>query len=159
MDFWCSELESASEHSKPVVLWMPKWNDFTELREKVVELSFGCEHRLVNTFDREELRNLYRLADVFVQITTYEGNSFAVLEALACGTPVVSIAVGLFWLWPAIPDSRTGVCVHPSPISVWGGIWSVLRHREAFAPREWMKEEANLLKLSLGSGEYFLWQN
>ena len=38
----------------------------------------------------EELRDLYRSAAVYVDPTRYEGFGYGVLEAMACGTPVVA---------------------------------------------------------------------
>jgi glycosyltransferase involved in cell wall biosynthesis len=39
----------------------------------------------------------FAMADYFVHPSAYEGNSYATLEALACGTPIVGYDVGLMW--------------------------------------------------------------
>lgn len=44
--------------------------------------------------DREELRDLYRNATVFVYPSHFEGFGLPVLEAMACGTPVITTTGG-----------------------------------------------------------------
>jgi glycosyltransferase involved in cell wall biosynthesis len=46
--------------------------------------------RLVGRVSDEELVEHYRRADAFVDTSLYEGFGFQVLEAMACGTPVVA---------------------------------------------------------------------
>ena len=40
---------------------------------------------------------MYIDADIFLQISNSEGNSYATLDALLCGLPIVSSNVGLFY--------------------------------------------------------------
>jgi glycosyltransferase involved in cell wall biosynthesis len=46
--------------------------------------------RFIDDVDEDDLPNFYRLASVFAFPSLYEGFGFPVLEALACGTPVVA---------------------------------------------------------------------
>ena len=42
-------------------------------------------------------QNIYLESDIFLQISNSEGNSFATLDALICGIPIVASNVGLFY--------------------------------------------------------------
>lgn len=64
--------------------------DNTELDATIARL--GLDNQVVKTgiIDREELVDFYNLADLFAFPSLYEGFGIPPLEAMACGTPVVS---------------------------------------------------------------------
>ena len=64
---------------------------------------------------RRELPLDYASADVCVQASRAEGLGFSVLEALACGTPVVATAVG--GLVETVKDGVTGWTVPPGDVA------------------------------------------
>ncbi len=61
-----------------------------DLREKEKEM--GLSESVIHTgiVDKEELVDLYNIADVFVFPSLYEGFGLPPLEAMACGTPVIA---------------------------------------------------------------------
>lgn len=53
------------------------------------KLGLGARVRLLGNVDRTEMPDLLRAADLFVQTSTYEGQSNSVIEAMTAGLPVL----------------------------------------------------------------------
>jgi glycosyltransferase involved in cell wall biosynthesis len=66
----------------------------------------------VGSRGRQELRDYYNAADVFVSTPWYEPFGITPLEAMACGTPVVGSAVG--GIKSTVLDGETGFLVPPN---------------------------------------------
>ena len=60
----------------------------------------------------QQLKALYRVADLYVMPSTGEGFGIAFLEAMACGTPALGLSVG--GASDALADGELGTCV-PEP--------------------------------------------
>ncbi len=65
---------------------------FTDVRALIAEYGLGDAVRLIGWVDEADKPALYRLASCFVFPSRYEGFGLPVLEAMACGTPVVACA-------------------------------------------------------------------
>ena len=80
---------------------------------------------------REDLADLYRASDVCVQASHAEGLGFSVLEAMACGVPVVASAVG--GLLETVMEPETGWRFAPGDaLALADKIEDVIKHpREA----------------------------
>ena len=63
---------------------------YEEIDEAIEELEFPERVRLIGFVADEDLPALYRGADAFAFPSLYEGFGIPVLEAMACGTPVVT---------------------------------------------------------------------
>lgn len=61
--------------------------------QQALSLGLSARVRLLPFVSREELIALYSGAEMFVYPTIYEGFGFPVLEAMACGTPVITSSV------------------------------------------------------------------
>lgn len=72
---------------------------------------------LLGAIPKEEIVTLYQLADVFVLSSRYEGLPVAMLESLACGTPIVTTDCGQ---GPSLLTSDSGLVVserEPHPLA------------------------------------------
>jgi glycosyltransferase involved in cell wall biosynthesis len=61
--------------------------------------------------DRNQLAQLFALADVFVSASLMETYGLTLVEAMACGTPVVAFRVG--GIPEAVPDNQAGLLCIP----------------------------------------------
>lgn len=75
-----------------------KGEDSTYLTKiKNLAKDYGVEQKInfEGSVDQKDLYLYYNAADVFVVPSHYESFGFAILESMACGTPVVSTSVGV----------------------------------------------------------------
>ena len=63
---------------------------------KFQQLQIGIDQRGIENFNQRK-QDIYLASDIFLQISNSEGNSYATLDALICGLPIVSSNVGLFY--------------------------------------------------------------
>lgn len=85
---------------------------------------------MLGAISLEELAELHRICNVFVLSSAYEGLPLVVLEALACGTPVVTTRCGET---PKLLAADSGVvCEQSTPESVADGLRRVLLHPEDY---------------------------
>lgn len=65
---------------------------FTSVDLIEIERNLGIESLVIHTglVEKEELIDLYNLADLFIFPSLYEGFGIPPLEAMACGTPVIA---------------------------------------------------------------------
>jgi len=70
----------------------PGWGSpmFPDLRKYIAELGIGDWVQWLGYVDEADKPAIYRMAEVFAFPTIYEGFCLPVLEAMACGTPVVA---------------------------------------------------------------------
>jgi len=111
---------------------------------KALAQRLGIADRVIFAGPRKsaELAPWYGAADLFVLPTEHEGSPNVVLEALACGTPVVATPVGSI---PELLDSpETGLLVERDVESIAAGIdaalkrsWDRDRVRARVAARPW----------------------
>jgi len=78
-------------------------------RQMIRQLGLGTSVRLLGTVPDEHLAALYSGATLFVFASLYEGFGLPVLEAMACGTPVVCSNAG------ALPEVASGAAIMLNP--------------------------------------------
>jgi glycosyltransferase involved in cell wall biosynthesis len=102
-------------------------DDRLRLVELAGELGVLPALRFVEDVAEEDLPLLYNLAELYVTPSPYEGFGFPLLEAMACGTPVVYADAG------SLPEiaGGTGVPVAPgNPVALAAGLLSLLRDKD-----------------------------
>jgi glycosyltransferase involved in cell wall biosynthesis len=101
-------VRAGCEHAL-VVAGPRAWLDSGVLRELDAA---GLRDRLVRTgyVDQADLPALYNAADAFAYVSLYEGFGIPVLEALACGVPVLASTD------PALAEVAGGAAVHVDPL-------------------------------------------
>lgn len=62
----------------------------TQVRAEIEQLGLSKRVTMLGAVVQDELAKLHQVASVFVLSSAYEGLPLVVLEALACGTPVVT---------------------------------------------------------------------
>jgi len=91
-------------------------------------------------------QDIYLNSDIFLQISNSEGNSYATLDALICGIPVVASDVGLFY--GDIPEDcfvKMDHTKHNNPEYVKEKLEYAWRHKEELGRkgREWYLKHCN----------------
>jgi teichuronic acid biosynthesis glycosyltransferase TuaC len=129
-----------------------------DLRALAARLEIADRVIFAGSRKSEELAAWYGAADLFVLATAHEGCPNVVLEALACGTPVVATPVGNI---PELLGSPgVGVLVERTVESIAAGIdaalsrgWDRARVRARIASRTWQAvggEQAEELRVAVG---------
>ncbi len=104
-----------------------------EMEERLRRYGMSKHAAFLGPLTQPEVAGLMRICDVFVMTSAFEGMPISVLEALACGLPVVSTDVGE--VRRVIRDELSGlVCHDRMPDTIGGNVARVLRE-ERFSAR------------------------
>ncbi|MEM8829722.1 MAG: glycosyltransferase family 4 protein [Cyanobacteria bacterium P01_G01_bin.19] len=96
------------------------------VRSEVVACGLSKRVSLMGSLKQEQLFDLYCIASVFALSSVYEGLPIAVLEALACGTPIVTTNCGET---PNLLTVQTGVVARErSPEAIAAALSQVLQN-------------------------------
>ncbi|MGA7935101.1 MAG: glycosyltransferase family 4 protein [Kovacikia sp.] len=95
-----------------------------QVHSEIGQLGLSQQVSMMGSVDQSSLANLHRLCSVFVLSSAYEGLPLVVLEALACGTPVVTTRCGET---PNLLDDDSGVvCKERTPGEIAAALRKVL---------------------------------
>lgn len=117
-----------------------------EVNLKRLMKKFGLERKVElirEPIPNHEMPSLYRECDVYVQPSIIEPYGIAVLEAMACGKPVIGTKVG--GMMDTIKDGETGFLVEPRNAKELADKIMILRDEDKRAEmgiraREWVVE-------------------
>ena len=108
-------------------------NDRPRLQAKASALGVESAVRFTGYIDETEKASHFRLADAYVMPSSGEGFGFVVLEALACGVPVLASTVD--GTREALRNGELGILVDPrNPQEVSTGIVEVLKRPRGAVP-------------------------
>lgn len=131
----------------PVHFWKAG-HDFTDVQKQ-----FIAEHQLETCIsylgkpDKETLIQIYNSADVLVAPSTYEGFGITVIEAMACGLPVIAANV------TSLPEVVDDAAVLVDPLDIEGMTQSV---QQIFTQPTIRNQ---LIEKGLKRAKYFNWHN
>lgn len=92
--------------------------------ERIESLRLGQRIRWTGFVPRDELPALYTLAEACAYLSVYEGFGLPVLEAMACGAPVVASDIPVFREW----TSGGALLVNPQkPETIRGALLSAMK--------------------------------
>jgi glycosyltransferase involved in cell wall biosynthesis len=101
-----------------------------EVRAEIYRLRLLERVTMLGPLAQAELAQLQRICSVFVLTSAYEGLPLVVLEALACGTPVVTTCCGET---PNLLSAESGVvCRERTPVAIASALRKVLLHPEDY---------------------------
>ena len=104
-----------------------------ELEELISELKLDNRVRLMGTIPHEQIAGFLNQADVFVLPSLSEGLGIAIIEAMACGIPVIGTNVD--GIPDIIKDNDNGVLVPPGDAEALAGAIDKLLQNEELRGR------------------------
>lgn len=120
------------------------------VKRLAAELGMGDRAQFLGLVVDDEKRSLYQAADLFVLPTSQENFGFVFVEALACGTPVVTTK-GVD-IWPELESSGGAVIAEATQEGVANAVADLLAKRDSLRPmgakgREWVFRDLDPAKL------------
>ena len=119
---------------------------YEQVLKTLNELNLGGEVIFTGYVPEEDLPKLYNAADLFVYPSLYEGFGLPILEAMACGTPVVASNVS------SLPEvaGDAGLLVNPQDVdALTNAMYKVLTDDK-------LKE--SLIDKGLERAKFFSWE-
>jgi glycosyltransferase involved in cell wall biosynthesis len=101
-----------------------------QVREAIHQKGLASRVTMLGALPQGELAQLHPVCSVFVLTSAYEGLPLVALEALACGTPIVTTATGET---PRLLNSHSGVvCAERQPECIASALRECLTYPEKF---------------------------
>lgn len=101
-------------------------------REKITEIGINDRVEIEGFVPREDLPDYYRRADFFVMPSVDENGPNTIVEALACGTPV--LATDRLGINEYIPDG-SGICFNRNPESLKRALHTAISEKQSLTNR------------------------
>jgi glycosyltransferase involved in cell wall biosynthesis len=102
-----------------------------QVQERISQRGLDRQVTMLGALNPEALADLHRLAGACILTSAYEGMPFVALEALACGTPLVSTRCGET---PNLLTAKSGViCEEREPQAIAAALRFVLNNAEYYS--------------------------
>ncbi len=98
----------------PVRLWKVGEDFYPEQKQYIQANNLDKHITLINNPDRDTLIRFYHAADILLAPSLYEGFGLTILEAMACGTPIITSNVS------ALPEVAGDAAILVEPTDVEG---------------------------------------
>ncbi len=128
-------LETLSEKGLSVRLWKVGDDFTTEQKAYIRDRQLEDKITWFKQLDRETSIELFNAADVLLAPSLYEGFGLTILEAMACGTPVITSNVS------SLPEVAGDAAILLDPIDVDGMVAAVCRLQEDSGYRQGLVEK------------------
>jgi glycosyltransferase involved in cell wall biosynthesis len=103
-----------------------------EIQMEIAQLGLTEQVSMLGPVAQRELSRLHRIADAFILTSSYEGLPLVALEALACGTPVITTRCGET---PNLLSISSGIVVQErTPTVIAEAIQKILSNLNAYPP-------------------------
>ncbi|MGA7954597.1 MAG: glycosyltransferase family 4 protein [Gloeobacterales cyanobacterium] len=104
----------------------------SEIQMEISQLGLTKQVTMLGPVAQRELSQLHRIADAFILTSSYEGLPLVALEALACGTPVITTRCGET---PNLLSVKSGFVVQErTPNAIAEAIRKILSNLTAYPP-------------------------
>lgn len=139
-------VKAIAKRGFPVRLWKIG-DDFTiEQKQFISEQTLSKHITFLGKLDREALICFYNAADVLLAPSLYEGFGLTILEAMACGTPVITSNVS------SLPEVANDAAILVSPTDVETITTSILRLQQNVLSHQ------KLIEQGLARANIFTWK-
>jgi len=123
---------AALENSKVHLLIAGEGELRSEIQAEITQLGLTEQVTMLGPVAQGELSRLHRITDAFVLTSSYEGLPLVALEALACGTPVITTRCGET---PNLLSVNSGIVVQErTPTAIAEAIRKILSNLSFYPP-------------------------
>ena len=139
-------LETLIQKGLPVRLWKVGSNFTAEQQAYICDRQLESQITCFGYPDRETLIELYNAADLLLAPSLYEGFGLTILEAMACGTPVVTSNVS------SVPEVVGNAAISLDPLDIEAITESILQLQNNNNYRQ------DLVQKGLARAKQFTWK-
>jgi glycosyltransferase involved in cell wall biosynthesis len=140
-------VKAIADRGIPVRLWKIGDDFSAEQRQSIEDRALDKYITFLGKPNREELIKFYNVADVLLAPSLYEGFGLTILEAMACGTPVITSNIS------SLPEVAGDAAILVDPTDVESIVKNILRLQQNALFRQ------KLIEQGLVRVENFTWKN